>query len=106
MTSIDRNWASGTVRGSAASTVKSAAFPARIEPIESSSPKIHAASMVMAITIDAAWILGLEDSIGSIRAGKAADFTVLAADPLTVPLAQLRSIEVIGTVFAGTAYQN
>ena len=59
-----------------------------------------------AITIDAAWILGLEDSIGSIRAGKAADFTVLEADPLTVPLEQLRSIEVIGTVYAGTAHQN
>ena len=59
-----------------------------------------------AITIDAAWILGLEDSIGSIRAGKAADFTVLSADPMTVPLKTLRSIDVIGTVFAGTVHRN
>ena len=59
-----------------------------------------------ALTLDAAWILGLEDSIGSIRAGQAAEVTVLAADPLAVPLEQLRSIEVIGTVYAGTAYQN
>jgi predicted amidohydrolase YtcJ len=59
-----------------------------------------------AITIDAAWILGLEDSIGSIRAGKAADFTVLSADPMTVPLKTLRSIDVIGTVFGGTAHRN
>ncbi|MEK9584906.1 MAG: amidohydrolase family protein [Halieaceae bacterium] len=59
-----------------------------------------------AITIDAAWILGLEDEIGSIRAGKAADFTILADDPMTAPLEQLRHIDVIGTVFAGKAHRN
>ena len=37
-----------------------------------------------AITINAARILGREDEIGSIRAGKRADFTVLAADPLAL----------------------
>ena len=59
-----------------------------------------------AITIDAAWILGLEDEIGTIRAGKAADFTILADDPITVPLEKLRHIDVIGTVFAGEAHRN
>ena len=59
-----------------------------------------------AITIDAAWVLGLEDKIGSIRAGKMADFTVLAADPMTVPVNDIKSITVIGTVFAGKAFEN
>ena len=38
-----------------------------------------------AITIDAAFALGMEDDIGSIRAGKRADFTVLEADPIEEP---------------------
>ena len=59
-----------------------------------------------AITIDAAWILGLEDEIGSIRAGNAADFTILADAPMTASLEKLRHIEVIGTVFAGEAHRN
>jgi predicted amidohydrolase YtcJ len=57
-----------------------------------------------AVTIDAAWILGEEDNLGSIRAGKIADFAVLDGDPLTVPNDALRSINVIATVFAGEPY--
>ncbi|EAQ98685.2 amidohydrolase [Congregibacter litoralis] len=53
------------------------------------------------ITIDAAWIMGWEDEIGSIRAGKRADFTVLEEDPYTVGVEGLRDISIWGTVFEG-----
>ncbi len=54
-----------------------------------------------AITVDAAYVLGLEHEIGSIRAGKKADFTVLEADPFETPPEDLRDIPVWGTVFEG-----
>ncbi len=54
-----------------------------------------------AITIDAAWIMGWENEIGSIRAGKRADLTVLDADPYDVGAEGLRDIGVLGTVFGG-----
>ena len=57
-----------------------------------------------AITIDAAYILGMEHEIGSIRAGKKADFTVLADDPYAVPIDALKDIPIWGTVFEGKPY--
>jgi hypothetical protein len=54
-----------------------------------------------AITIDAAWVMHWEDEIGSIRAGKRADFTILDADPYEVGAEGLRNIRVWGTVFEG-----
>lgn len=54
-----------------------------------------------AITCDAAYILHMENEIGSIRAGKLADFTVLEQDPYTVPAEQINKIQVWGTVFEG-----
>ena len=57
-----------------------------------------------AITIDAAYMLGMEDEIGSLRAGKSADFTVLDTDPYAVGAEGLKDIAVDATVFKGTAY--
>ena len=55
-----------------------------------------------AITINAAWIMGYEDEIGSIRAGKKADFTILEADPYKVNPKRIKDIKIWGTVFEGT----
>ena len=69
-----------------------------------SEERISLAAALRAITIDAAWIVGWEDEIGSIRAGKRADFTVLDADPYEVGATGLRDIGIWGTVFAGVPY--
>ena len=57
-----------------------------------------------AITLEAAWSLGLEDEIGSIAPGKRADFTVLERDPYEVPIEELNRIPIWGTVFEGRLY--
>ena len=66
--------------------------------------RISRDAALRAITIDAAWVMGAENEIGSIRAGKRADFTVLERDPYRVKAAKLADIEVWGTVFAGDLY--
>ena len=57
-----------------------------------------------AITIEAARSLGLESEIGSIEAGKKADFTVLEEDPYEIPRNRLKDITIWGTVYEGTIY--
>ena len=54
-----------------------------------------------AITINAAYVLGLEHEIGSIAAGKRADFTVLDADPYRKGPKGLDEIVVKDVVFGG-----
>ena len=53
------------------------------------------------ITIDAAHALRMDHEIGSIVAGKKADFTVLESDPHEVGAEGLKDIAVWGTVFEG-----
>lgn len=57
-----------------------------------------------AVTLEAAWSLGLEDEIGSIRAGKKADFTVLEDDPYAVAPLALEDIGIWGTVLEGRVH--
>jgi len=63
--------------------------------------RISLDAAMRAITTDAAWIMGWEDEIGSIRAGKKADFTVLESDPYAVGARGLKDIVIWGTVFEG-----
>jgi predicted amidohydrolase YtcJ len=57
-----------------------------------------------AISIDAAWMMRWEDRIGSIRAGKMADFAVLDQDPYAVDPMALKDVPVWGVVFGGRKY--
>ncbi len=56
------------------------------------------------VTIDAAFSLDVEDKVGSIAAGKFADFAVLEQDPYTVPKEKIRDIKVWGTVVGGRVF--
>ena len=58
-----------------------------------------------AITINAAQVIGFENETGSLRAGKYADFAVLAADPYEVAPTDLRDIDVLATVFEGKVFE-
>ena len=53
------------------------------------------------ITINAAYTLGVEDKVGSIEAGKFADFAVLDQDPQTVPALKIKDVAVFTTVIGG-----
>lgn len=66
--------------------------------------RISVDAAMRAITINAAWILGWEDRIGSIRAGKTADFAVLEQDPYSTAPEKLKDIPVWGVVFEGRPY--
>ena len=57
-----------------------------------------------AITINAAHAIGMADITGSLRAGKKADFTVLAEDPLTCDPMALCDLHIVATVFEGKVF--
>lgn len=56
------------------------------------------------VTTEAAYVLGIDDKVGSLEPGKLADFTVLDRDPHDVKAAAIRDIPVWGTVLGGRVF--
>jgi len=67
--------------------------------------KISVERAMRAITIDAAYICGMEDKIGSLEAGKFADFTILEEDPFEVDPMHLKDISIWGTALSGKLFK-
>jgi predicted amidohydrolase YtcJ len=67
--------------------------------------RISVPQALHAITLGAAWTLGLEKELGSIEPGKRADFCVLEDDPLSVDPMALKDIGVWGTVLGGKVFE-
>ena len=56
------------------------------------------------VTLDAAYIMGLENDYGSISEGKLANFTILSENPLSVNPLTIKDIEIKATIVEGKHY--
>ena len=72
--------------------------------IAAADQRVSPLAALKAITIDAAYIMGLEKDYGSISHGKLANFTVLAENPLKVSPESIKDIEVKATIVEGKHY--
>lgn len=66
--------------------------------------RLSAYDAMKGITINAAYVLRLENLTGSIAVGKKADFVLLAENPIKVDPMKIKDIEIIGTVFEGKPF--
>ena len=64
--------------------------------------KLTAWEALRGFTLDAAYAGFAETEVGSLQAGKRADFVVLAEDPLALPGSALRALTVLATYVDGT----
>jgi predicted amidohydrolase YtcJ len=58
-----------------------------------------------AITLGAAYTIGMDDVVGSIEVGKFADFAILDDDPSEIAAERLRDIRVWGTILGGRVFE-
>jgi len=62
---------------------------------------IDLATAVRAMTLDSAYLMDQETTVGSIEAGKRADMIVLDRNPFEIPAEEISELKVLFTVFDG-----
>ena len=65
------------------------------------SQQLTVAQALHCITLGAAYVLKMDDQVGSIQCGKRADFCVLDRDPTEVNPKRLREVQPVATVLSG-----
>jgi len=68
------------------------------------SQRVSPIDALRAVTLNAAYLLNLQNEIGSIEVGKRADFTVLGQDLETVNAQSIKDIPVVATIQNGTVF--
>ena len=74
------------------------------ETVVAPGERISVHQALRAITVDAAHVLNRDATLGSIEAGKHADFAVLQDDPYEVEPVSLKDIDIRGTVLGGNFF--
>ncbi|MFW2340117.1 MAG: amidohydrolase family protein [Acidimicrobiia bacterium] len=67
------------------------------------SERIDASSALAGYTINGASAIQREDRVGSIEAGKLADFVILERDPLETPIEAWPSVDTVETIVGGVS---
>ena len=71
--------------------------------LQGADERITPEQALIGYTSGAAWLVGMEDQIGTLEVGKMADYVVLAEDPLTIDPIKIKDIKIIATVMNGRA---
>ncbi len=69
--------------------------------VEAPEERISVAKALRAVTIEAAQVIGMDTLVGSIAAGKRADFVALEGDPSIIDPGKLKDVHIAGLVFEG-----
>lgn len=70
-------------------------------PVLNKHERVSLATMIDAYTINGAWLMHQEDTLGSIEAGKKADIVVLDRNLFEIPATEISEAQVRFTVFDG-----